>query len=118
MNSRTPLLVAAAAGIVCALPAAAGTDAFRTGAAYAPVAEADMADLRGKAAPSSKVFIQVGNTTYSDVQNGNPSSATVVVAGNTAVTGHAAVGGSTVKPVVIAPTLINRTVTVSYKISH
>jgi hypothetical protein len=101
MNGRTGtlILVSAAACALYGLPALAETDAFRTGAAYAPLAEADMADLRGMAAPSSKVFVQTNDNNtpnnYSQVQNGQPSSASVVVATpTTAVIGTASVGNT------------------------
>jgi hypothetical protein len=106
MSGRTRLhiLVTAAACGLYALPAMAETDVFRAGTAFDAISDPVLAELRGMAAPSSKVFVQVNDnnvaSNYSAVQNGNPSSANVIVATpRTAVIGHASVGGSTFKTV-------------------
>jgi hypothetical protein len=119
MDSRKPVFAAAAACLFYAFPAAAQTEAFSSGVAWTAVSEPDLAALRGRGMPYSKVFVQVNdnNTSnnYSNTQTGNPSSATVVVATpKTMVTGTASVGGAVIKPLVFAPVSFGRTIAVSF----
>ena len=98
VSTRVLFVTGLTACMFYALPAAAN-EAFPGTVAVSVVADTDMADMRGRAAPSSKVFIQTNNNNVpnnaSQVQNGQPSSATAsVITPNTQVTGKASVGNT------------------------